>query len=137
MFGQKPEDFTGYWTYKTVVVHTKEDSTKYKLVENLYESLNIHFKKDGSYSSFILNRKENGQWKLLNNILELRSSQGAIIEMKIIEINNKELTLKFANETFKLKKSKNVLLSFSTSELKTTPEKEKKNKRRKKRITKK
>lgn len=135
LYGQKPEDFTGFWTYEAIVVNSQNDSTKYKLVENLYSNLHIHFKADGQYSSFILNRNENGEWKFLKDILELRSSQGAIIEMKIIEVSDRVLTLKFANETFQLKRNNHNPNMISQSEhLDACPKAEKKDqKKRKKR----
>lgn len=131
-YSQQQKDFTGYWVYESLVLNNNRDSLKSQLVENLYSDLYIHFKNNGQYSSLILNRNEQGQWTYNNYNIELRSHAGAIIEIKIIEVNKQDLILEFANETFCLKRRNNFPYSVSETEIKTSKPKKKKRKRNKK-----
>lgn len=138
LLAQQSKDFMGYWTYDMVVSDVQQDSSEYKLVENLYHDLYILFKKNGQYSSLILNRNESGHWKYKDKTIKLRSSQGAIIEMKIIDVAPDVLIIQFANETFKLKRNTNFPLSVSNSEdLVEEPKKKKKTRKKRQKQNKK
>ena len=132
LFAQQDQEISGYWAYETVLHEVEKDSTKVKLVENLYGDLYIHFNKNGKYSSQILNRNEKGEWNYnqKEDKIELRSSKGAIVEIKVIDVNAQILIIQLANEIFKLKKHHNYLLSVPVEN--TTFEKKKSKKRKKK-----
>mgnify|MGYP000005807537 CR=1 FL=1 len=135
LIAQKTENFNGYWSYEMVMPSTQQDSTKQNLVRDLYNDMYIHLKENGEYSSLILNRNEIGHWKYNKRKIKLTSSQGAIIEMKIINISSHELTIEFANEVFKLKKNESSPLSISKANSENLIIKtKKKKKKRKKRV---
>lgn len=131
-YAQQTKNLMGYWVYDSIVHADNRDSLKSKLVENLYNDLYIHFKKNGQYTSQILNRNEQGRWTYKNSKLELRSKQGALIEFKIIELKPLTLTVQFANETFHLKRRDNYILTVSKEEGIPQKVKKKKKKKRKK-----
>lgn len=131
-YAQQTKDLMGYWVYESVIHANNRDSLKSKLVENLYNDLYIHFKKNGHYTSQILNRNEYGHWTYKNSKLELRSKQGALIEFKIIELKPLTLTVQFANETFLLKRRDNYILTVAKENEVPPKIKKKKKKKRKK-----
>lgn len=133
LFAQQNQEISGYWAYETVLHEVEKDSTKVKLVENLYNDLYINFNKNGKYTSQILNRNEKGNWvyNKKEEKIELRSTQGAIVEIKVIDINSQILIIQLANEVFKLKKHNNYLLSVPTDNI--TQKKERVKKKKKKR----
>lgn len=133
-YAQQTQDLAGYWVYESVVQTHHKDSTKSQLIKDLYNDLYIHVKKNGNYSSQILNRQEKGQWTYTSEQakLELRSTQGAIIEIKIIEVNPKELVIGLANEIFNLKKRNSYSLTSAEEDVKPVKKKKKKESKRKK-----
>jgi len=103
-FAQNMKEFTGTWTYNSILHKTKNDSEKNNIKELLYQDLKLVFHTDGTYSSEILKRNDRGNWKFDSDksLITLRSTSGAFIDLKVIQITEEALVIEISNEIISL-----------------------------------
>lgn len=99
---QSNELLTGKWEFTGIYQREKLDEKSAQMVEMMFNDMFFDFKKGGTYILVGLGKVEEGVWKLDANKkeIELIPTKGSKSRIEIIELQDDQLTVRFAKAAF-------------------------------------
>lgn len=102
--GQKTDSLIGKWKFYDVYDKKGLDSPTLKLVKEYFGEMTLYFKFNNHYKTFVMNKYEEGMWKLNEATKKVRLilNKGSVYDLEIIDLKNDMLTITMGEGSFVL-----------------------------------